>query len=143
MLYQLSYISAAAPRFDLTKMPELLHKSRLNNQKVGLTGMLLYANGTFLQVLEGREAAITDRFDAIEQDTRHCWIVRLRYEAIEQRVFRKWSMLWHACRPNDEIAGLIRNIASAEQLGEITDGKSPDLDRLLTTFAHRKFNVAA
>lgn len=143
MLHQLCYISAKAPGFDLSEMPILLKKSRQNNEKSKLTGLLLFANGSFLQVLEGPLAAIQERFARIEDDPRHCWIVQLRSEPIAKRLFHDWTMGWHACDPSDETAGLVRNIASLDHLGKVTGDQKSDLDRVLETFARHRFNAAA
>ena len=41
------------------------------NPASGVTGMLLYGNGTFLQALEGDEKVVADLYGKIEKDSRH------------------------------------------------------------------------
>ncbi|MDB5810935.1 MAG: hypothetical protein JWN94_3057, partial [Betaproteobacteria bacterium] len=53
------YASAAKSAFSNTALAELLAKARKNNRSLEATGMLLYADGSFFQVIEG-EAAMID-----------------------------------------------------------------------------------
>jgi hypothetical protein len=70
----------------------ILTTSRKNNTPVGITGMLLYYDGTFMQVLEGEEAAIREVFARVAQDTRHSRIIKLLEEYVPERSFPDWSM---------------------------------------------------
>lgn len=54
-MYQLVYISAAALNFVESDLPALLDKSQRNNAKKQITGMLMYHEGQFFQILEGPE----------------------------------------------------------------------------------------
>lgn len=53
-MYHLIYTSYAIEPFDEAKLIELLKKARENNRLLDITGMLLYVNGKFMQVLEGK-----------------------------------------------------------------------------------------
>ena len=90
-LHQLIYVSTltAAARAEL---PGILDKSVANNQAQGLTGMLLYADGNVIQVLEGEKAALDAAFQRIERDPRHYGIIVLLNKAIDARQFDAWSM---------------------------------------------------
>jgi hypothetical protein len=86
------YSSASTTPFSQDDIIELLNKARANNDKLGITGMLLYDNGSFFQVLEGKASAIDSVLALIEQDERHDRVVKLIYEDIEHRDFSEWSM---------------------------------------------------
>lgn len=58
----------------------------------GLSGLLLYIEGDFLQVLEGPRSAVERLYEAIEADPRHQWVTRLATERILRRAFGDWSM---------------------------------------------------
>ena len=70
----------------------LLDDSRARNEAARLTGMLLYKNGNFMQVLEGEEDAVMGAFARIEADPRHKSIDVLRSEYIQHRNFPDWTM---------------------------------------------------
>ena len=52
-MYQLIYLSSATEMFTKEKLLALLEQSRPNNARLGITGILLYSNGNFMQTLEG------------------------------------------------------------------------------------------
>jgi hypothetical protein len=88
----LTYLSTATQDFAEADLLDLLQVSRRNNQAAGLTGMLLYADGHFIQTLEGEPDGVMAAFARIEADPRHRDVlVALRQES-DQRVFPQWSM---------------------------------------------------
>ena len=86
------YVSSATRPFSKAELVELLERSRLNNTRLGLTGMLLYKDGNFMQVLEGEESETQRLMAAIERDPRHTGFVRLIRGETEDRQFPDWSM---------------------------------------------------
>src|SRR4051812_34049510 len=88
----LIYISAAAKLFTDAELKALLIKCRDNNKRNNITGVLLYSEGTFLQVLEGEEDIVGSTFRKIEGDPRHTSIIKLVEENQDERVFPEWSM---------------------------------------------------
>jgi hypothetical protein len=72
----------------------LLAHSFLNNRKYHITGLLIYKNKQFAQVIEGEEDAIERVWAKIQLDPRHKDIQLLSKEPILNRSFTKWSMLF-------------------------------------------------
>jgi hypothetical protein len=91
-MFSLVYLSRARERFDENSLLELLRISRQNNAKLGVTGLLLYKDGNFLQLLEGEEAAVQKLYAKIENDPRHFNVTTLMEGPLEQRQFPAWSM---------------------------------------------------
>jgi hypothetical protein len=91
-LFLLAYASTATFDFQDGDLIMLLMNSRLNNKRLGLTGILLHDDGHFVQVLEGDEHAVRDRFARIEADPRHDGVTILLEETSPERQFPKWSM---------------------------------------------------
>lgn len=71
---------------------EILTKSRENNLKRDITGVLLYSDGAFIQMLEGKANDINFIYDKILQDTRHKNIIKLVHGTAMARSFPNWSM---------------------------------------------------
>ncbi len=118
----LVYVSAARRLFSPEKLSELLAISRRNNEAKGLTGMLLYADGNFMQALEG-EAEIVDAVTAkIERDPRHHAMNRLIRMPITERQFGHWSM---ALRQLDDLPEADRLSCEALVSAKL-DGKQSD-----------------
>ncbi|MEO8315523.1 MAG: BLUF domain-containing protein [Pseudomonadota bacterium] len=86
------YASKASPAFQEDTLPDLLESARRNNAARDITGMLLYVEGNFFQVLEGMEASVTEVFDSIRSDPRHGRVTRIIAEPIFERAFAEWTM---------------------------------------------------
>jgi hypothetical protein len=91
-MIQMSYLSQASVPMSADQLLALLMQCRTNNVSRGLTGMLLYGNGTFLQVIEGDEAVVDRLLGTIEADPRHVGMRRLSRKTIEHRQYADWSM---------------------------------------------------
>lgn len=91
-LVQCIYASAASKPFSSEELENLLSNSRKNNKTQGITGILLYHEQSFFQILEGRVADIERTFRTISDDDRHSNIIKLIEEEIEERSFGDWSM---------------------------------------------------
>lgn len=91
-LVQLVYVSTATTPFTPAELHELLRRARVNNARVGVTGMLLYHDGNFIQALEGPRDAVAAIQERIAHDPRHHGILVLYNARIETRSFANWSM---------------------------------------------------
>ena len=94
-VFQLGYASAASRPFSDDELIELLAKARANNQRLGVTGMLLYHEGSFLQVLEGRRKTVEALYEVIAADPRHTDAMLLFRQDDDQRRFEDWTMGFH------------------------------------------------
>jgi hypothetical protein len=70
----------------------ILAQSRQHNPASGITGILCYGGGIFLQAIEGGRMAVSELFGHIQKDPRHKDVVLLDYEEISERRFGGWSM---------------------------------------------------
>jgi Sensors of blue-light using FAD len=70
-MYQMIYVSEATEQFQPGDPQKMLDVARSNNLIVGVTGMLVFRNGQFLQVLEGGPTAVISTYDRIAADSRH------------------------------------------------------------------------
>jgi hypothetical protein len=75
-------------------LPPLLRRARLHNERSRLGGLLLYANGEFMQVLEGPEPALSQLYARIKADPRHYAVRTLAYGPIAERAFPDWRMAY-------------------------------------------------
>jgi hypothetical protein len=107
-MIQVVYVSAAVSPFSADALKALLAKARIRNATYGVTGMLLYHSGSFLQVLEGHEADVNLIFSSILRDPRHAGTKVLHRQTIEYREFPDWSMgFYNTSRWPQEAPGLI------------------------------------
>jgi hypothetical protein len=91
-MHLMIYASSATELFSQDDLESLLEKSRRNNQAVGISGLLLYKDGNFMQLLEGPQEAVATTLQRIELDHRHRGIIRLYQREQTEREFGDWSM---------------------------------------------------
>ena len=92
MLVRLLYASRATAAMDAEELIAILRQSQAANPAQGITGVLCYSQGIFLQVLEGGRSAVNRLYARIVADRRHGDVELLCYQEIEERRFAHWSM---------------------------------------------------
>jgi hypothetical protein len=93
-VFSLVYSSTATKPFTKDAIEQLLMQARSRNFIYGITGLLIYDYGAFLQVLEGRKMDVEEIFASIKCDPRHTGIVVVKQEPIEVREFTSWTMAY-------------------------------------------------
>ena len=91
-LYHLGYVSTEAVKFSDEALIALLTEARNANTDRNVTGLLLYREGSFYQVLEGSESEVMATFHDIESDPRHKEVRLLFSGETESREFADWQM---------------------------------------------------
>ena len=91
-LKHLIYTSSARGTFAFAELTKILESARGANAKRGVTGMLLHSEGSFFQVLEGKEETLNALFAAIAADPRHKLVTKIIDEPIARRDFADWTM---------------------------------------------------
>ena len=91
MLVRLLYASRAVDRSEAA-IEAILSQSRHFNPTSGITGILCYGGGIFLQAIEGGRSPVSELYGHIQQDKRHKDVVLLHYEEISERRFGGWTM---------------------------------------------------
>lgn len=91
-LLQVLYISAARAPFDEDELMGLVHEARRDNARRGITGLLLYSGGHFIQLLEGEPDAVRDLSAKIKADTRHHEFQVILHRPADERLFPDWAM---------------------------------------------------
>ena len=95
-MYHLVFTSSATIPLTNIDVMNLLRSSIDRNHKNGITGMLIYIEGNFIEAIEGEECAVKKLFSSIKIDSRHHDITVLFEETFEEghflRSFSDWSM---------------------------------------------------
>lgn len=113
-MIQVSYISSATSPMSTQDLTRLLEQCREYNASNGITGMLLYSNSTFIQVLEGEDRMIDELLDRIEEDARHTDIKLLHRKRIDHRQYSGWNMGFKRIGKDD-----LRNIEGVGHLPQV------------------------
>ena len=91
MLVRLLYASRAMDH-SASAIDDILTQSRQYNPTCGITGILCYGGGIFLQAIEGGRMPVSELYSHIQKDIRHKDVVLLHYEEIMERRFGGWTM---------------------------------------------------
>ena len=94
-LIELSYLSEAVTDMSFLGLMRLLESARAFNQKHGITGILLYDNQQFGQIIEGERANIMKVWKRIQEDKRHHRIELLEIKEITERNFPDWLLRFY------------------------------------------------
>ncbi len=91
-MYHLVYTSVAVSPFSEADLVQLLEQSRNSNKTTDITGILLYIQGKFIQVLEGEKTAVNKLYTKIVGDGRHKKVTIVIEGDSKERMFKGWSM---------------------------------------------------
>jgi hypothetical protein len=94
MPFRLIYSSEATPGLAAAELEEMLAESRIRNQVYGITGVLLFVEGAFLQILEGERDDVLGLMERIERDPRHRGVKVFYEQEVDERAFASWSMAY-------------------------------------------------
>ena len=92
----LTYQSRAVTRPSESDLEQLVAKARERNRSLGVTGMLLYENGRYLQTLEGPPQGLRKVWESIRRDERHRDIEVLTEHMVASRLFSDWDLLLYS-----------------------------------------------
>ncbi len=84
---RIMYLSRASSTMTAEKAAAIAEKSRRKNESLGITGVLALEDGVFLQILEGPDMAVAQRFDAIRGDFRHQAFITLSDGPVQSRCY--------------------------------------------------------
>ena len=115
-LYQIIYASAATRPIEEEELLTMLKLARENNTRLGITGMLLHCDGSFIQALEGPKDEVLDLLRVIRQDPRHSRMTILFEGPINNRSFSQWSMGFN--RPSREELALVEGYTPYLDFGD-------------------------
>ena len=91
MKYAICYVSTAAPEISDSEIEDILKLSSSNNNDDQITGILLFSNGNFFQVLEGDKKTVTILFEKIKEDGRHQNLIPIFKKEIENSKFNRYE----------------------------------------------------
>lgn len=128
------YASAATASLGPRALRALLSRARENNGRLEVTGVLLYVDGSFLQVLEGETEVVDELFLQIAGDPRHHNVTEIIREPIARRAFPDWSMGYAAVTRSELVAisGCNDFFAGASCLDRVDAGRAK---KILHAFA--------
>lgn len=92
MLSQLVYVSTRKPECTDKEIEKILDSCKKNNAPLNITGVLLYSDTKFIQLVEGDSKIIMNLYNKIKTDPRHNKPTMISYGPIKEKAFPKWHM---------------------------------------------------
>lgn len=138
MILGICYTSRATALHTEEMRLQLMRECELRNANQGVTGLLLYQEGYFLQYIEGEPDVIRRVFQKIQHDSRHCDVVLHHEEVLLKRQFPDWSMFY---RDYDFIYPHIQmNLGELVTLAKVIEAldEKPELRELMFEFLKKK-----
>jgi len=119
---------------------ELLRKARNKNASLNVTGMLLFIDGCFFQILEGPAEQVDQIYATISADDRHGKVTTIIREPIAQRDFNEWTMGYVGLTPDEagEIDGLNDFFTNGQSISDLDSGRAK---KLLQAFKQGRWRV--
>ena len=137
-MHQITYISTAQPGTTGRTVETILATSRRNNNRDGITGLLVSDGTRFLQVLEGDKPAVEAAYTRIKADPRHRASVVLSSKPIVERQFGSWDMAFSGFSNGNSDAALAEMV---DRL--VNDVGDPNISALFSSFARINRSQAA
>jgi len=134
-LGHIAYVSFSHKPLENSELESLLVEIRKKNKLQNITGLLLYNDQSFIQVVEGEISRLRKLFERISRDGRHENIVKLVEEPIEKRAFPNWSMGFKNI--NKKQAGKIPGFSKfmiSDNPQELVKGSTREIMKLLNSF---------
>lgn len=91
-VFHLVYLSEATDELCYSDLENILFNAQTKNPRLKITGLLIYKDGLFFQLLEGDEAAVKMLLGQIIQDRRHQKVKVVSEWSSSKRILPDWSM---------------------------------------------------
>lgn len=108
-MHHIIYLSWATVPLTDRQLRELLLSARRRNAELDVTGVLLYGNECFMQLLEGEKEIVQELYAHIRRDARHHNIITFADKAVGRRAFAEWAMAFQpvSSQQFDKIVGYL------------------------------------
>nr|WP_164736532.1 BLUF domain-containing protein [Pararhodobacter zhoushanensis] len=91
-MHHIAYVSRSLAPLDALMLDDILDASVRNNERDGITGVLMYHDQLFFQVLEGGRQVVELCYERIKNDLRHSGVSLIWSHVVKARVFAEWAM---------------------------------------------------
>ena len=123
-MHAIAYVSAATWNLLDEQVEHIVTESRRLNALNGITGVLLYCDGNFMQYFEGEQDAVIETFTRIRASESHYQLNELMNQPILEREFGDWTMRFSRPRPEEFV-----ELAAARWKGTAQTGPGASLMR--------------
>ncbi|WP_424494936.1 BLUF domain-containing protein [Salinimicrobium sp. GXAS 041] len=116
MRHAICYVSTAVPGLDINQIQEILDVSERNNNLKNITGILLFSEGNFFQVLEGDKEVLDQLYEVIRQDKRHHSLLKILQKEVEEPQFESYICSFSAANATNKSTEVKSYLAEVDNL---------------------------
>ncbi len=116
MRHAICYVSTAVPGLDNEQIQEILDVSERNNNQKNITGILLFSEGNFFQVLEGDKKILDELYEVIRQDKRHHSLMKILNKKVEEPKFDSYVCSFSAANTTNKSTEVESYVAQIDNL---------------------------
>jgi hypothetical protein len=120
MTYQIIYSSQASVAMSVDDLEKILLDARSGNEARKVTGVLVYVDGVFLQILEGAKDTVLGLMRNITRDSRHSSVKVIHEAEVDQPMFGSWRMAFLSATP--EQVAIWASLEGSASIEEILEG---------------------
>jgi len=120
-LHSLVYVSSAVEEITADKLSHLLRRAKARNLVHGVTGVLLFDAGNFMQYIEGPQAGLAEIYRHIKRDRLHAGIIELSVERNLSRSFGNWALGARVFNAPELAGSILDDGALERRLGELQE----------------------
>ena len=91
MIRTICYVSTAVQSLTEQGLSKLYEQVIENNKEKYVTGVLLFSDGNFMQIMEGEDDVLETLYQKIREDDRHHHLFKLVDHFIDERIFEYYS----------------------------------------------------
>lgn len=136
-VYQLIYVSDKINTFVPSDVDSILSSARKNNEKHGITGLLVELPKHFIQILEGNQGRVKQTFNRISHDSRHQNVRVILGQNIEFREIEAWEMGFSAELNESQLNDALHILNTFSKKQSFTDIQGQSLKILLKSLSHK------
>lgn len=127
------YISSSRHADPTEDVTAFIEGARARNAANDVTGVLIFAEGTYMQLLEGPSQAVEATMERVTADQRHKGVIVLMDRQVESRLFADWSMGWRALARDHPLSDQVKRITTAKDITFQRKGDGALTDAMLRT----------
>lgn len=118
------YVSTAVDELSYSDLDHILTAARFHNAQVDVTGLLIYRDGLFLQVLEGPFKSVREVLSRVILDQKHSNLRVLFEGPADERFFEDWGMAFLDSDLSEENDKRLQKLFSDSMLFSMPDCSS-------------------
>jgi Sensors of blue-light using FAD len=134
-LRTIEYVSSTTQAYNDVDLRKLLDRALHFNVDAGVTGLLLFEDGVFVQTFEGLDQDVQRVFDRIRNDSSHRIMRVFADDSIERRVFPDWAMMANFIAPNAPIVAHLETCRTSQDTA-IRNSQVAALNRAIEFLKH-------